>query len=130
MKNYTFIQGVLLGICLWGAISVGLRYIHYAYNYRIPREIMAPGMVLAPALTPEERETWKKQIEALRKENLIKSDNPTVILIKEWIGTIANVVTIFTPLVSGVLSVVIYRKQQDVLNPNRRRKKKPRRADP
>jgi len=127
MQKYTFIQGLLLGICIWGAISIGLRYVHYAYNIRIPREMLAPGKVLMPALTPQETELWKKQVEALKREKLLKSDNPEWELVKEWIGTLANLVTIATPLASGALSIVIFRRQRALLP---QPKRKPKRRKP
>jgi hypothetical protein len=44
----------------------------------------------------------------------ISSDKPETNweVIKEWIGTIANIMTIIAPITSGMLAVVIYRRQR------------------
>jgi hypothetical protein len=113
MDKYKFWVPFLLGITVWGAISVGLRYVHYAFQVDcIPKVVMAPGRTMKPIMPAGEKavieEQKKLQMVAAEK----KAKETDWEKIKEWIGTIANIMTIIAPLTSGMLAVVIYRRQR------------------
>jgi hypothetical protein len=147
MKDYHFIQGLLIGVCLWGVCSAGLRYVHYAWETPIPKVLLAPGRILAPIKPPAS--VYSKPLEDFKvagPPSTIKIEEPPKTrwyatqnfdlekyleggkqklqlttekvetsfwkTLQEFVAFVANVMTIFVPIFSGILSVVIWRRQK------------------
>lgn len=107
MKHYNFIQGLLIGVCVWGAISVGLRYVHYCLEVPIPHVLLAPGKTLKPVFP----NIASSKLEYVSKP---KADDSwcTWEDFKEGVGICANVMTVVTPIMSGIFSFLIWLRQR------------------
>ena len=113
MDKYKFWQGLLLGICLWGAISIGLRFIHYEFNIAVPKYLMSSGLVLKPILPDEKVAEYMHRLEVAK---VLKDQQETTRdKAKEWIGIVANIMTVVAPICSGVMAIVIFRRQRMLL---------------
>jgi hypothetical protein len=109
MKNYHFIQGFLIGVVVWGAISVGLRYVHYQCDIPVPRVVMAPGKTVY-AFKDTGRESEFRQF-----TNVIETRGWSWEAIKDLISVLANIATLITPIASLGASFVIWRKQKRMI---------------
>lgn len=110
--RYLFLQGLCLGILVWGAVSVGLRSIHYAWERPIPKVLLAPGRILAPLLKESDKQKWiasKKQ--TLPSIPVTQEESGAWESIKESVGFMANLMTIIMPLMSGIFSFALWRRQ-------------------
>ncbi len=108
MKRYYFIQGFLIGVLVWGVISVGLRYIHYQFKAPIPHVLLAPGKVLKPIAKLNKLEKVsepKEDVSWCNWEN-----------VQTGVSFCANMVTIIIPLISGTFSFLLWRKQRIINN--------------
>ena len=115
--RYILIQGILIGVMIWGAVSVGLRYIHYAYEKPIPKVMMAPGKTMGPLLKEEDKERfalYKQQLKT-HPTALDKAEKATWEAVKEFVGFLANLITIVMPIFSGLISFMLWRKQSRML---------------
>jgi hypothetical protein len=124
MKHYNFVQGLLIGVCLWGAISVGLRYLHYQWEAPIPRVIMVPpySQLAKPQVKARTYASSKLEIDQYVKSETQRLEKVTEKLgtrpweaIKETASFLANIVTIVGPMFSGLMSLILWRRQRRLL---------------
>jgi hypothetical protein len=125
MKHYNFVQGLLIGVCLWGAVSVGLRYVHYQWEAPIPRIVMAPPYSQLAIKPMEKQRTYASAKPGV--EQYVKDETQRIEKVAEKVGTrpweaaketasfLANIVTIVGPLLSGIMSILLWRKQRQLV---------------
>lgn len=111
MKHYNFVQGFLIGVLVWGAVSVGLRYAHYQFEVPVPHVMLAPGRVLAPIASakPDAGMEQLKHVATL-EESWWTWEN-----IQCGVGFCANMMTIIVPMISAFFSFLLWRKQKRLL---------------
>ena len=112
MKHYNFIQGLLIGILAWGAVSIGLRYVHYQLEVPIPRVVLAPGRVLAP-IASAKPDAGLEQLKYLAAK--VDDSWCTWEKVQSGVGFCANIMTLIAPIISGIFSILLWRKQKKVL---------------
>ncbi len=112
MRDYKFIQGILIGIMLWGAVSVGLRYIHTVWGEPIPHILLAPGRTMKPFLQDYKKEGWIASDKAIAPTPALTESLNNWEAIKELIGFLANIITIIVPIMSGIFSFALWRKER------------------
>jgi hypothetical protein len=114
--RYVFIQGLLLGVLCWGALSVGLRSVHYAWEKPIPKVLLAPGRVMLPFLSPEDKQKWIASSKPTASTPVEQTPDGIWEKVKEFVGFLANLITIVIPIFSGIFSFALWRKQSRMLN--------------